>query len=133
MDERVREPRKSPLRVGSAHAPVLAARASTDDGGARTRPGVVTALGLALPLVLLAACGQSDPDPGHAATDRPVDTDTEEATEQEVAEVAARTPRLAITYDGGVQVLDAATLEVVSDIDLAGSTGSPTPVTDGTH
>lgn len=121
MDERVREPRMNPLPARGAHARTPARHTRTGGEGNRTRPGVMTALGLALPLVLLAACGQSDPDPGHAATDRPADPGTDEATEREVVEMAARTPRLAITYDGGVQVLDAATLELVSDIDLAGA------------
>ncbi len=36
------------------------------------------------------------------------------------AENASRTPRLAISYDGGVRVLDAATLEQVADLPLDG-------------
>ncbi|MEE6280956.1 zinc metallochaperone AztD [Georgenia sp. MJ170] len=82
----------------------------------RSRPAalaVTTAL-----LVALAGCGTAT-EPG-AATAEPTTPDGAEAGEPQVAEAAAVTPRLAITYDGGIQVLDATTLEVVEDIELAG-------------
>jgi outer membrane protein assembly factor BamB len=63
---------------------------------------------------LLAACGQS----GDAAAE-PSAT-TEETAAAAATEVATAKPRLALTYDGGIQVLDADTLEVVADLELAG-------------
>ena len=99
----------------------------------RTPQRVATAwLGLVLPLALLAACsdasGGSGEGPAESGQTVPEGADEgtgaaqEEAQEeaQEPREVAARSPRLAITYDGGIQVLDAGTLEVVQDIELEG-------------
>jgi hypothetical protein len=40
--------------------------------------------------------------------------------EQAPSEEATSTPRLALTYEGGIQVLDATTLAVVADLELAG-------------
>lgn len=82
---------------------------------ARTRTRSLTALGLVLPLTFLAACssGETDAEPGADQTA------TEEATSAP-NEAATVTPRLAVTYDGGIQVLDATTLEVVDDIELDG-------------
>src|SRR6478609_2815303 len=80
----------------------------------RTRPRLAGALGLGVAAALLAACGQS----GDAAAE-PSAT-TEETAAPAATEVATAKPRLALTYDGGIQVLDADTLEVVSDIELAG-------------
>lgn len=80
----------------------------------RTRPRLAGALGLGVAAALLAACGQS----GDAAAE-PSAT-TEETAAPAATEVATAKPRLALTYDGGIQVLDAGTLEVVSDIDLEG-------------
>ena len=48
------------------------------------------------------------------------------------AEAAAATPRLTVTYDGGVQVLDATTLEVLADLPLAGF-NRLNPAGDGRH
>lgn len=79
----------------------------------RTRTGA--ALGLGLTLTLLAACGSAD-DTGAAASSTPEPTSAAPAA----TEAATATPRLVITYDGGIQVLDATTLEVVDDIELAG-------------
>ncbi|WP_216853798.1 zinc metallochaperone AztD [Phytoactinopolyspora halotolerans] len=84
--------------------------------------------GLALPAVLLAGCGSDDDATGagdeaveeEAGTDATDEPEADGADENEATEAAARSPRLAITYDGGIQVLDAATLDVVGDIELAG-------------
>ncbi|SDB86398.1 hypothetical protein SAMN05216410_0540 [Sanguibacter gelidistatuariae] len=75
------------------------------------------ALGLALPLVLLAGCSSAADEalPTVAADDAPATDEETTATE-----AATDTPRLVITYEGGLQVLDATTLETVSSIDLAG-------------
>lgn len=80
----------------------------------RTRPRLAGALGLGVAAALLAACGQS----GDAAAE-PSAT-TEETAAPAATEVATAKPRLALTYDGGIQVLDAGTLEVVADIELDG-------------
>lgn len=66
----------------------------------------------------LAACSASD-----AETPPPTDTGTEVEEEEApsgATEAAAQTPRLALTYDGGLLVLDATTLEVEADLELAG-------------
>lgn len=81
----------------------------------RTRPRLAGALGLGVTAALLAACGQS----GDAAAE-PSATPEETAATPAATEVATAKPRLVLTYDGGIQVLDADTLEVVSDIELAG-------------
>ncbi|GAB2624859.1 zinc metallochaperone AztD [Pseudactinotalea suaedae] len=79
---------------------------------ARLRPShllAAVALAAALPLAACAAPGQQDDE---TAAPEPTDAATHEQ--------AASTPRLAITYDGGVQVLDATTLELLEDIELPG-------------
>lgn len=66
---------------------------------------------LTLSAAALAACGTPDPAP---AADDPT-TSTRPAAEQRAA-----TPRLVATYDGGLLVLDAATLKPVADLPLDG-------------
>lgn len=77
--------------------------------------GARVAVPLAIAAVALAACANpgSDADPaaGPSTTSDP-----------SISEEAAHVPRLALTYDGGIQVLDATTLEVVADTPLAGFT-----------
>ena len=82
---------------------------------ARHRTRRLAALGLAVPLALLGACstGGTGAEPGADAT-------TADEAAEGPAEAAAVGPRLAITYDGGIQVLDATTLELVEDIELEG-------------
>ncbi|GMA33337.1 hypothetical protein [Litorihabitans aurantiacus] len=90
---------------------------------------------LALTLVL-AACGGSDTDAadsGTSGTSTPSESGTatesddhegegEEGHDEEAGatEAAARTPRVTLTYDGGLLVLDASTLEVEADLPLDG-------------
>jgi outer membrane protein assembly factor BamB len=81
-----------------------------------TRPRALGALGLGLSLALLAACADTGSGSGDAAPAADPTTDAAPAA----TEVATAKPRLALTYDGGIQVLDATTLEVVEDIELAG-------------
>jgi hypothetical protein len=65
----------------------------------------------------LSGCGtQAEPETGGSASS----TAQEETYESDAAEVAAAAPRLVITYDGGLQVLDALTLELVADLPLDG-------------
>lgn len=78
----------------------------------RTRP--LAALGMLLPLALIAACSTGEPTA--ETTNQPA---AEEAA-NEPSEASARSPRLAVTYDGGIQVLDAQTLEVLGDFELDG-------------
>lgn len=85
----------------------MSPQSSTVAKGAR-----LSALALAAPL-LLAAC---------AGTTSPASPETEPAPEptSDVREEAAAKPRIVLTYDGGLQVLDASTLDVVADLELPG-------------
>jgi outer membrane protein assembly factor BamB len=80
----------------------------------RPRPRVAAALGLGLSVTLLAACAQNGTPAAPSATA------DETAAVPAATEVATAKPRLALTYDGGIQVLDASTLELVADIPLDG-------------
>jgi hypothetical protein len=68
---------------------------------------------LALPLTLLAAC---------AATSTADTPSAEPEPTSDARETATLESRLVLTYDGGVQVLDANTLETVADLPLDGFT-----------
>lgn len=73
-------------------------------------------LGAALSLALLSACAaEGGPASGSASESG---TDAQEAPD--ATEVQSRTPRVAVTYDGGILVLDAMSLEPVGDIKLEG-------------
>ncbi|WP_277213616.1 zinc metallochaperone AztD [Isoptericola croceus] len=82
-----------------------------------TRSRAATALALALPLALVAACGTASEEP---ATGADSSASAEESTENAATPMQSRSPRLAVTYDGGIKVLDAQTLEEVADLELAG-------------
>lgn len=69
----------------------------------------------ALVALPLAGCAAQE-----AGTDDPTATASDAATERSTAEESTSKPRLAITYDGGLQILDATTLEVLADIPLDG-------------
>ncbi|WNB85851.1 zinc metallochaperone AztD [Cellulomonas sp. ATA003] len=85
----------------------------------RPRSRSRAALGLAVPLLLLAGCAsggtatQSGPDTG-------TPTEAAPSATPRPSEAATVTPRLALTYDGGVLVLDATSLETVGDLELPG-------------
>lgn len=95
------------------------------------RPLALTgALALAL---VLAACGTGTAaDGGDSATESTESTesgtadsteaeaDGEEELPSDVTEAAARTPRVTLTYDGGLLVLDASSLEIEADLPLDG-------------
>lgn len=68
-------------------------------------------LGLVLPLTLLAACASTP------AADAPTTDPSSDAQETATLE-----PRLVLTYDGGIQVLDATTLQTLADLPLDGFT-----------
>lgn len=80
------------------------------------------ALTAGLATVLLAGCATSTAD----------DTAAPATTSAAPAEVAAAEPRLALTYDGGVLVLDANGLDVVADLPLDGF-NRLNPAGDGRH
>ncbi|UFU02669.1 hypothetical protein LQF12_14450 [Ruania suaedae] len=86
----------------------------------RPRARYLALLGV-LPLALAACSSGTEP-----AESTPSASTSEEPTAEETAaaptEQATVSPRLVITYDGGLQVLDATSLEVVSDIPLDGFT-----------
>ncbi|QOR70248.1 PQQ-like beta-propeller repeat protein [Ruania alkalisoli] len=80
----------------------------------RPRVRYLALLGV-LPLALAACSSSGDP-----ADSTPSTSASESAEETAPTEQATVTPRIVITYDGGLQVLDATSLEVVSDIPLDG-------------
>ncbi|SDE90260.1 hypothetical protein SAMN05660485_02056 [Blastococcus fimeti] len=79
----------------------------------------------ALPLVLATACGSADDDAAAPAS-------SSAPASAEPTEVGAAAPRLALTYDGGVQILDATTLEVLADEPMEGF-NRLNPAGDGRH
>ncbi|GAA2724914.1 zinc metallochaperone AztD [Cellulomonas aerilata] len=88
----------------------------------------------AAPLLLLTACGTGG-EPAAPGAAAPASADTAQDRQDgasEATEAAASSPRLALTYDGGVQVLDATTLEVLADEPLEGFTRL-NPAGDGRH
>ncbi|SFO73710.1 hypothetical protein SAMN05660464_0852 [Geodermatophilus dictyosporus] len=84
------------------------------------------ALSAALPLALATGCAATGG--GGAAAPTP----SASASPAGPTEVASSSPRLALTYDGGVQVVDASTLEVLADEELAGFNRLD-PAGDGRH
>ncbi len=79
-----------------------------------TRP--LVAAGLALPL-LLTSCASGTSGTSAAPAGTPA---AEPTPASDVQEVGTSSPRLALTHDGGVRVLDATTLETVADLPLDG-------------
>ncbi|ATQ29745.1 zinc metallochaperone AztD [Rhodococcus ruber] len=84
--------------------------------------GLATVLLAGCATALLAGCATSTAD----------DTAAPATTSAAPAEVAAAEPRLALTYDGGVLVLDANDLDVVADLPLDGF-NRLNPAGDGRH
>lgn len=85
------------------------------------------ALAAALPLVLASGCASGDDDQAAAAP-----TSAAPSASAEPTELGASAPRVALTYDGGVQVLDGTTLEVLADEPLDGF-NRLNPAGDGRH
>jgi outer membrane protein assembly factor BamB len=77
-------------------------------------------LGAALSLLLLSACAAEGDASGSASESPSGSASADEHEAPDATEVQARTPRVAVTYDGGVLVLDAMSLEPVGDIELEG-------------
>lgn len=104
----------APERSGSAHAADRPMTPTTPPAPTR-RPATAPALalGLLLPLAVLAGCSTDERADGATAP-------SATPTSSPATEAAAVTPRLALTYDGGIQVLDATTLDEVADIELPG-------------
>ena len=89
------------------------------------------ALAVAVPLALVPACSGGGTTPAAPpATSSTAGSDREAAAG--ATEVAAASPRLAVTYDGGVKVVDATTLEVVGDEPFEGFV-RVNPAGDGRH
>lgn len=89
------------------------------------RPGTLAVFcGLASAAVL-AGCGTTVEPAGRTSPSAP-------ATTAGPAEAAQVTPRLTVTYDGGIRVLDGTTLEQVADFPLAGF-NRVNPAGDGRH
>ncbi|MFD6883248.1 zinc metallochaperone AztD [Rhodococcus sp. NPDC060084] len=81
------------------------------------------ALTVALSAALAAGCSAPAPAPAQEPGSGP---------EQAPAEVSAAEPRLALTYDGGVLIVDETNLTVVDDVPLGGFTRLA-PAGDGRH
>lgn len=96
-------------RTGRARPPAPHMNVTT-----RPRPRFAAVLGLGLSATLLAACSQA------GGTAEPAATADETATAPVATEVATAKGRVVLTYDGGIQVLDADSLELVTDIPLDG-------------
>lgn len=93
------------------------------------RPGLRGAALLPLIALLVSACGAAD-NLSEGSADTPQDAPgvtIAEATEQRDA-----TPRLVVTYDGGLLVVDAASLDLVADIPMEGY-NRLSPAGDGRH
>ncbi len=90
-----------------------------------SRPARYAALGAVLALGLT-ACATADAESSATATAGEHDHDEdghdhdEEESESGSTEQASATPRLVMTYDGGIVVVDANSLEVEADIELDG-------------
>ncbi len=76
-------------------------------------PSLLTASAAALSLAVLAGCGSTNSD---SAGQSP------EATERQTAETAGPAERIALTYDGGVMVLDAESHKVLGTFEAEGFT-----------
>jgi len=88
----------------------------------RARPGAAASLAAAL---LLTSCGHAAPaDPGAA--------ETAPAASPAQQEASTATPRLVMTYDGGIMTADATNLEVIAEEPLAGF-NRLNPAGDGRH
>ncbi len=107
------------VRVWLVHIPTGRSRRAppadirmTNHSPARLRPALIAATSVVTASLALAACaspGAQEPEPSDPAP-----------TEGATSEQAAASPRIALTYDGGIQVLDAASLELIDDIPLEG-------------
>ncbi|MBO0608091.1 zinc metallochaperone AztD [Myceligenerans salitolerans] len=81
----------------------------------RTRRAAV-AVAAALPLALLGACAST----GSSAVPEEAEATPSASESNAATEAQSRTARIAVTYDGGIKVLDALSLEEVGDIPLDG-------------
>ena len=85
--------------------------------------------GLALPALLLAACSAGAEQTTADAAEVSV---TEDSATSHQEEAATARPRLVTAYDGGMLVVDALTLEVITDLPLEGF-NRLAPAGDGRH
>ena len=87
----------------------------------------LTWLAAPLAVTLLTSCGAAGAGPGPAGSPA---ADT--TPKSDVVELGQATPRLALTYDGGVMVLDGASLELLETVELDGF-NRLNPAGDGRH
>ncbi|WP_432570981.1 zinc metallochaperone AztD [Kineococcus sp. SYSU DK005] len=83
-------------------------------------------------LALVSACSTGDETSTPAAPQSATPSAAAPQSPAPATEVAASQPRLALTYDGGVQVLDANSLEVLADLPFEGF-ARVNPAGDGRH
>lgn len=93
------------------------------------RPALLLPALLAVTAVALAGCGTGAPGSGAAQASASA-AGSEEAVEAK--ETPGRAPRLVLTHDEGISVLDAKTLEAVGELPLAGF-NRVSPAGDGRH
>ncbi|MFD6090544.1 hypothetical protein ACFWGN_00315 [Oerskovia sp. NPDC060338] len=80
-------------------------------------------IALALPAAVLAGCATGEASPAASSDASEHDHDHDEHEEGgHGTEAATDTPRIALTYDGGIVVLDGTSLEQVADLPLDGFT-----------
>src|SRR5690554_5413224 len=70
-----------------------------------------------LPVALLGACASAGSSGGADST---ASADSSASESPAATEAASRTARIAVTYDGGIKILDALNLEELGDIPLDG-------------
>lgn len=102
---------------------------STTHRFSRRRGTAIALLALA-PLVLAACSEPQNPSGGAGPAETAGPTPSDQSAEP--TEVAAVSPRLLLSYDGGIQVLDATTLEAVGDLPAEGFLRL-NPAGDGRH
>lgn len=99
----------------------------------RTTTRRLSALALApLGALALAACAGAGSDGAASAPSATPSAASSASQAPAATEEQTRTPRIAVTYDGGVRVLDAMTLEEVGDLEVDGFTRL-NPAGDGRH
>ncbi|GGA66290.1 hypothetical protein GCM10011490_16210 [Pseudoclavibacter endophyticus] len=95
----------------------------------RARGGVAVA---ALAALALTGCATGDAPAADDHDDHDHDHDDHDQGSSEISETGGPQPRIAITYDGGIVVLDAGSLETVGDVELDGF-NRLNPAGDGRH
>lgn len=118
----------------NTHPPISSLRKTSALRGSALRSSALTGMALAATLALVSCASAPDtPGAANAGTETPAshsapaDNHEHESTEAETAQ-----PRLVITHDGGMTVLNASTGKPVAELDLAGF-NRLNPAGDGRH